>query len=69
MRRPIDSHKWASKIELRRLLSGKPDLKIKADPRKANYGPPLPVKSVPVDFNPRPREGGDVKSCHFSRTE
>lgn len=27
----LDSHKWATKMELRRLLSGKPDLRIKAD--------------------------------------
>jgi len=25
----LDCHKWASKMEIRRLLSGKPDLKIK----------------------------------------
>ena len=31
MERPIDSHKWATKMEIRCLISGKPDLKIKAD--------------------------------------
>ena len=31
MERPLDSHQWATKIEIRCLLSGKPDLKIKAD--------------------------------------
>ena len=31
MERPLDSHQWATKIEMRCLLSGKPDLKIKAD--------------------------------------
>ena len=31
MERAIDSHQWATKIEIRCLLSGKPDLKIKAD--------------------------------------
>jgi hypothetical protein len=30
MERPIDSHQWATKIEIRSLLSGKPDLKIGA---------------------------------------
>jgi len=28
----VDSHKWATKIEIQRLLSGKPDLKIKCTP-------------------------------------
>jgi hypothetical protein len=27
----LDSHKWATKIEIRRLLSGKPDLIIEAN--------------------------------------
>lgn len=31
MERPIDSHQWATKIEIRCLLSSKPDLRIKAD--------------------------------------
>jgi hypothetical protein len=26
-----DSHKWANKMEVQRILSGKPDLKIKGD--------------------------------------
>jgi len=26
----LDSHKWATKMEIIRLISGKPDLKIKA---------------------------------------
>jgi len=29
----LDSHKWATKMEIRRLLSGKPDLNIKAGPK------------------------------------
>ncbi len=29
----LDSHKWATKMEIQRLLSGKPDLKIKFTPR------------------------------------
>lgn|GEM_PF-3678732 len=28
----LDSHKWATKMEIQRLLSGKPELKIKATP-------------------------------------
>ena len=31
MERLIDSHQWATKTEIRSLLSGKPDLKIEAD--------------------------------------
>lgn len=27
----LDSHKWATKVEIRRLLSGKPDLIIEKD--------------------------------------
>ena len=30
MKRSIDSHQWATKIEIRSLLSGKPDLRIEA---------------------------------------
>ena len=29
----LDSHKWATKMEIHRLMSGKPDLKIKALPK------------------------------------
>jgi len=29
----LDSHKWATKMEIKRLLSGKPDLRIKAAPK------------------------------------
>jgi hypothetical protein len=28
----LDSHEWATKMEIQRLLSGKPDLKIKLTP-------------------------------------
>jgi hypothetical protein len=28
----LDSHKWATKMEIQRLLSGKPDLKIQLTP-------------------------------------
>jgi len=28
----LDSHKWPTKMEIQRLLCGKPDLKIKAMP-------------------------------------
>jgi len=31
MERLIDSHQWATKIEIRSLLSGKPDLTIRAN--------------------------------------
>jgi hypothetical protein len=30
----LNAHKWATKMEVRRLLSGKPDLELKADPKK-----------------------------------
>ncbi len=30
----LNAHKWATKMEVRRLLSGKPDLELKADPQK-----------------------------------
>jgi len=30
----LNAHKWATKMEVRRLLSGKPDLVLKADPKK-----------------------------------
>ncbi len=30
LRKPIDSHHWGSKLEVQRLFSGKPDLKLKA---------------------------------------
>lgn len=29
----LDAHKWATKVEIHHLLSGKPDLKIEADSR------------------------------------
>jgi hypothetical protein len=29
----LDSHKWATKMEIMRLISGKPELKIKATVR------------------------------------
>jgi len=32
----LDSHKWATKIEIRRLLSGKPDLIIEANTKTSN---------------------------------
>jgi len=32
----LDSHKWATKMEIRRLLSGKPDLRIKAYPKTSD---------------------------------
>lgn len=47
MERQIDSHQWASKIEVRRLLSGKPDLKIRKDTRKVDDEPTLRVISLP----------------------
>jgi hypothetical protein len=31
----LDSHKWASKMEIRCLLSGKPDLKLKPVEKEA----------------------------------
>ena len=31
----LDSHKWASKMEIRCLLSGKPDLKLEAAEKQA----------------------------------
>ena len=30
----LNAHKWATKMEVRRLLSGKPDLELKADHKK-----------------------------------
>jgi hypothetical protein len=30
----LNAHKWATKMEVRRLLTGKPDLELKADPNK-----------------------------------
>jgi len=30
----LNAHKWATKMEVRRLLSGKPDIELKADPNK-----------------------------------
>jgi len=35
----LDSHKWATKMEIRRLLSGKPDLKIKVDSKTRDQQP------------------------------
>jgi len=32
----LDSHKWATKMELRRLLSGKPELRIKTDAKASD---------------------------------
>ncbi len=32
----LDSHKWATKMEIQRLLSGKPDLKIKVAPKETD---------------------------------
>jgi len=32
----IDCHKWATKMEMHRLLSGKPDLKIKEAEKQTN---------------------------------
>jgi len=32
----LDSHKWATKIEIRRLLSGKPDLIIEANTKTSD---------------------------------
>jgi len=29
----LDTHRWATKIEIHRILSGKPDLKIKDEPK------------------------------------
>ncbi len=43
----MDSHHWASKIEIRRILSGKPDLKIKADTRATEDGPALQLMTLP----------------------
>ena len=47
MDRPIDSHQWASKVEAQRLLSGKPELKIKNDAQTAKEEPALRVISLP----------------------
>lgn len=33
-----DPHKWATKMEIHHLMSGKPDLKIKALPKPAAQG-------------------------------
>lgn len=30
----LNAHKWATKMEVQHLLSGKPDLEIKANPKK-----------------------------------
>lgn len=30
----LNAHKWATKMEVRRLLSENPDLKLKANPKK-----------------------------------
>lgn len=30
----LNAHKWATKMEVRRLLSGKPDLELKEAPKK-----------------------------------
>jgi hypothetical protein len=49
MERSIDSHQWASKTEIRRLLSGKLDLKTKADARTADDEPTVPTKSLPLE--------------------
>jgi len=35
----LDSHKWATKMEIRRLLSGKPDLRIKVEPKTSKQQP------------------------------
>jgi hypothetical protein len=51
MERPIDSHQWASKIEVRRLLSGKSDLKIREDNRMANDKPASRVMSLPLKLS------------------
>jgi hypothetical protein len=40
----LDSHKWATKVEIRRLLSGKPDLIIEKDIKKPAIN--LCVKSI-----------------------
>ena len=32
----LDSHKWATKMEIRRILSGKPDLIIEAPAKTRN---------------------------------
>ncbi len=42
----MDSHHWASKIEIRRILSGKPELEIVADTRRTEGGPALPLKML-----------------------
>ncbi len=33
IRNELDSHKWATKMEIRRFLSGRAELKIKAIPK------------------------------------
>jgi hypothetical protein len=32
----LDAYKWATKMEIRRLLSGKPDLTLKEDSKKTD---------------------------------
>ncbi len=34
MYRELDSHKWATKMEIQRLIRGKPDLKIGLTPKQ-----------------------------------
>ncbi|HEC03631.1 MAG TPA: hypothetical protein ENI81_08855 [Phycisphaerales bacterium] len=47
MERPIDSHQWASKIEARHLLSGKPESVMMNDAHAANDESALRVISLP----------------------
>jgi len=45
MERRVDLHQWASKIEMQRLLTGRPDLKIEERAQVADDEPALRVKS------------------------
>lgn len=45
MERSVDSHNWASKIEIQRLFAGKPDLRIKVDARATGDEPTMAVKT------------------------
>ena len=49
MERSIDPQQWSGQTEVRRPLSGKLGLKIKADARTANDKPSLPLKSLPLE--------------------
>ncbi len=59
--RSIDSYQWASKVEVQRLFSGKPDLEITVDARAIKDEPTLSIKQSKINryrlsFSPCPQE-------------